>query len=159
MGDDVSRIWHHSLIFVKLKLSPVTGKNKMLSDVKGGGGGGWRVSECCGRQVFIFFIKENWICAMTRHHAEPNVNISLTRNLPFDSDVRQWGHPLMIPLHCLWAKSNNTTRGQFECDMTSFCFCFDFVCSDTWCGCCSVVCLRFQDVQIKQVDCKMSTKK
>ena len=44
----------------------------------------------------------------------------------------------MIPLHCLWAKLNNRTHGQFECDMTWFCFCFDFV-------------------QIKQVDCKMST--
>ena len=33
-----------------------------------------------------FFIKENWICAMTRHHAN---NILLPRNVPFDSDVRQ----------------------------------------------------------------------
>ena len=30
----------------------------------------------------------------------------------------------MIPLHCLWAKSNNRTHGQFECDVTWFCFCF-----------------------------------
>ena len=37
---------------------------------------------------FFFFIKENWICAVTRHHAEPNINILLTRNLPFDSAVR-----------------------------------------------------------------------
>ena len=44
----------------------------------------------------------------------------LTRNLPFDSDVREWSHPLMISLHCLWAKSNNRTRGQFECDVTFF---------------------------------------
>ena len=40
-------------------------------------------------QSFFFFIKENLICAMTRHHAEPNINMLLTRNLPFDSDVRQ----------------------------------------------------------------------
>ena len=33
-----------------------------------------------------FFIKENWICAMTRHHAN---NILLPRNVPFESDVRQ----------------------------------------------------------------------
>ena len=45
----------------------------------------------------------------------------------------------MIPLHCLWAKSNNRTRGQFKCDVTWFCFCFDFV-------------------QIEQVDCKMNPK-
>ena len=37
-------------------------------------------------------------------------------------------------------------------------FCFDFVCSHARCGCCSIVCLRFQFVQAKQVDCKMSTK-
>ena len=50
---------------------------------------GGRVRECYGRPIFIFFIKENWICAMTRHQAEPNINILLTRNLPFDSDFRQ----------------------------------------------------------------------
>ena len=81
---------------------------------------------------------------MTRHHAN---NILLTRNLPFDSDVRQSSHPLMISLHCLWAKSNRRTDGQFECDVTLFLFVF-----------CSIICLRFQDVQIKLVDCKMSTK-
>ena len=32
----------------------------MLLDVGGGG------SECSGRPIF-FFIKENWICAMTKH--------------------------------------------------------------------------------------------
>ena len=122
----------------------------MLSDV-----GGWGVSKCSGRR--IVFIKENWIYAMARHHAEPDINILLTRNLPFDSYVRQWSHPLMIPLHCLWAKSNNRTRGQFECDVNRFCFCFNFVRSHTCCGCCSIVCLRFQVVQIKQIDCKLNT--
>ena len=65
----------------------------------------------------FFFIKENWICAMTRHHAN---NVLLTGNLPFYSDVRQSSHPLMIPLHYLRAKSNNRTRGQFEYDVTFF---------------------------------------
>ena len=46
-------------------------------------------SECSGRPISIFFIKESWICGMTRHHAGSNINILLTRNLPFDSDVRQ----------------------------------------------------------------------
>ena len=32
--------------------------------------------------------------------------------------------PLMIPLHCLWAKSNNRTRGQFEYDVTLVSFVF-----------------------------------
>ena len=78
-------------------------------------------------------------CAMTRHHAESN-NILLTRNLPIDSGIRQWSHPLMIPLHCLWAKSNNRTRGEFEWDVTWFCFYFEFVRSHARCGCCSIVC-------------------
>ena len=59
---------------------------------------------------------------MTRHHAESN-NILLTRNLPFDSDFRQRSHSLMIPLPCSWAKSNRM-HGQFEYDVTWFCFCF-----------------------------------
>ena len=32
----------------------------------------------------------------------------------------------MIPLHCLRAKLNNRTRGQFECDMNFF-FLFVFI--------------------------------
>ena len=48
----------------------------MLSDV-----GGWKVSELAS--VLDVY------CAMTRHHAEPNINILLTRNLPFDSDITQ----------------------------------------------------------------------
>ena len=95
---------------------------------------------------------------MNRYYAEPNINILLTRNLPFDSDIRQRSHPLMIPLHCLWANSNNRMCGQFECGVTGFCFCFDLVRSHALCDCFSIVCLRFQVVQIKQVDCKMSTK-
>ena len=35
--------------------------------------GRWGVSECSGHPIFVFFIKENWICAMTRHHAEPKI--------------------------------------------------------------------------------------
>ena len=84
-------------------------------------------SESSGRPIFIIFMKDNWICVMTRHHAESNINILLTRSPPIDSSVGQWGHPLMISLHCLWTKSNNITRGQFECEVTWFCFCFDFV--------------------------------
>ena len=53
---------------------------------KGWGDGG---SECSGRPIFIFLIKEKWFCAMTRHHAESNINVLLTINLPIDSGVRQ----------------------------------------------------------------------
>ena len=49
------------------------------------------------------------ICVMIRHHAEPNINIFMTRCLPFDSDLRQFSHPFMKPLHCLWGKSDNRT--------------------------------------------------
>ena len=51
-----------------------------------------------------------------------------------------------MSLHFLWAESKSRTRGQFEYDMTWYCSCFD------------LVCLRFQVVKIKQVDCKISTK-
>ena len=62
----------------------------------------------------LFFIKEDWICAMTGHHAELNIKLLLlTRNIPFDSGVTQWSHPLMAPLHCFWAKLNNRRHGQF----------------------------------------------
>ena len=40
-------------------------------------------------QSLFFFTKENWIRAITRHHTEPNLNMLLMRNLPFDSGVRQ----------------------------------------------------------------------
>ena len=53
----------------------------MLSDVG--------FSKCSGRPIFIYFIKENRVCAMTRHYAESNINILLTRNLSIDSEVRQ----------------------------------------------------------------------
>ena len=33
---------------------------------------------------------------MTRHHAESNINILLTRNLPIDSGVGQRSHPLTL---------------------------------------------------------------
>ena len=96
----------------------------MLLDV-----GGWCVSECSGRPIFILFIKENWICTVTRYHVEPNINILLTRDLPFDLEVRQWSHSLMTSLPYLWAMSNNRTRGHFKYDTTWFCFRFDFACS------------------------------
>ena len=44
------------------------GENEMLPDVGGGG------SECSACPIFIFFIKENWTCAMNRHHAESNIS-------------------------------------------------------------------------------------
>ena len=121
----------------------------MWSDVGG-------INKCFGRPIFIFFIKESWICDMTRHHAEPNINILLTINVPF-ADI-QWSHLLTMPLHCLWAKSNNRTHGQFEYDVIWFFFFFYFGRLHERCDCCYIVCLRFQLAQIKQVNCKMSTK-
>ena len=81
------------LAFFVLKTFTYRCENEMLSDAQR-----WGVTVCYGRPIFIFFIKENWICVMARHHTEPKTNTLLTRNLPFDSDVRQWSHPLMIPL-------------------------------------------------------------
>ena len=83
---------------------------------------GWRLARVLDVQSFFIIITENWVCAMTRNHAESNINILLTRNLPIDSGVRQWSHPLMMQLYCLWAKLNNRARGQFEWDVTCFVF-------------------------------------
>ena len=120
----------------------------MLSDVREGG------KQVFWTSNFYFFAKENWICTMTRHHAN---NILLIGNLPFDSGVRQWSYILMIPLHYLRAKSNNRTLGQFEYNVTFVFFVLVWFRSFT----CTVRflshCLRFN--QSKQVDCKMSTKK
>ena len=62
------------------------------------------------------------------------------------------------PKHGLWAKLNNRVRGQFGCNRTWFCFCFNFVSSNAQCGCSSIISLRFQVKQIKQVDYKISAK-
>ena len=51
-------------------------KNKMLSHV-----GEWGLASVLDVQSLIFFTKENWIWAVTRHHA----NNILTRNFPFCS--------------------------------------------------------------------------
>ena len=69
-------------------------------------------------------------------------------------------------MHCLWAKLNNRTRGHFKYDVALFIFIFVWFCfcsPHAQCGCFSIVCLRFQviqikQMQIKQVDCKMSIK-
>ena len=121
------------------------GKNEMLLNVRKKGDG--RVVSVLAIQPF--FVKESFICTMNKHTAESNINILLTRNLPVDSGVRQWSHPLMIPLHCFWAKSNNRMPGQFECDVTWFCFCFNSVCPHAQCCCCSIFCWRGWGVFLK----------
>ena len=89
----------------------------MLSHVGVGGG----LASVLDTQ--FLFIKENWIYTMNRHHGN---NLLLARNLPFNSDVRWWSHPLMIPMHCFWAKSNNRMSGQFEYGFTLLFFLFFF---------------------------------
>ena len=56
-------------------------KNEMLSDLVGG--------ELASVLEVHFFMKEGWICAIKRYHIKPNVDIILTRNLPFGSDITQ----------------------------------------------------------------------
>ena len=60
-------------------------KAKMRCDWTSGGGGAVGLASVLDFQSLFVFIKGNWVCAMARHHVEPNINISLTRNLPFDS--------------------------------------------------------------------------
>ena len=110
----------------------------MLSDVRG-----WRVSEWSGRSIFIFFLKKKIIL------------ILLARNLPFDSDVVK-----LLSLHCFWTKSKNEWSVWMWRDFIIIfvLFLFDFVYSQCTVGCCSIVCLRLQVMQIKQVESKMSKK-
>ena len=77
----------------------------MLSNVKG-----WE--KFSGHPIFIIFIRGNWICAMT--------NFMLSQTL-----IHYWQEIFFLTL--TWAKSNNRKRGKLECDVTWFCFYFDFV--------------------------------
>ena len=106
-------------------------------------------SECTGRPVFIFLLKK------IEFGLRPDIMPSQTviyywqgiflLILVSDSEAIVF----MIPLHCLWAKSNNRTPDQFECDMTWFYFCFDFVRSHARCAFCSIVCWREWGVCLK----------
>ena len=65
----------------------------------------------------------------------------------------------MIPLHCLWL--NRKIERVVILKMTWFYFFSYFyliLLIQMLCGCCSIVCLRLQVMQAKQVDCKISTK-
>ena len=37
-------------------------------------------SDCSGRPIF-FFIKGNWICDMTKHHAESSITLCFIRTI------------------------------------------------------------------------------
>ena len=88
----------------------------MLSDA-----GDWGVSECSGRPIFIFLLKKIGFA--------PWPGFMLSQTLvycwqdPFDSDVRQWSHPLMILIHCCGQNQRqNRTRRQVECDVLGFAY-------------------------------------
>ena len=86
----------------------------------------WGLASILDVQSLFFLLRKNGFAPW------PGIMLSQTlidywQEIFLLTDVRTWTHPSMIPLHCLWAKSNNTTRGQFECDVTWFCFCFGFV--------------------------------
>ena len=91
---------------------------------------GWGVSECSGRPIFILFLlKKIGFAPWPDIHAEPNINILLTKNCPFGYGVRQWSHSLMIPLHCLWDKSNTWSIWMWR-DLVLFWFWFcSFTCT------------------------------
>ena len=101
-----------------------------------------------------FFIKGNWICAITRHNAEPNIIILLTKKSSCwlwrqtvkpsfnDSIVLLVGQAAQYNVWSIWMWRN----------LVLFLFWFR---SHARCGC-SIVCLRCQVVQIKQVDFKVS---
>ena len=57
----------------------------------------------------------------------------------------------MMQLHCLTGTSNYRMGGQFQFDVTLICLCFDFIRAHARCDSCSIVFLRFQVLQIKQI--------
>ena len=96
-------------------------------------------SECSWRPIFVFFIKVNWICTMTRY-AESN-NILL---VSFWLWCRQW-------YHCIVCGLNRTTENVVNLNVTWLGFCFDFVRSHARCCCCSTVCWRrWRGVKIRR---------
>ena len=102
--------------------------------------------------LYIVFIKENWICFMTRHLAEPDINI-----IDKKSSFWLWhqtGKPYFNDTIVCWL--NRTT--EHVVSLNVMWLSFDFVRSRARCGCCFINCLRFQVVERKQADCKMSTK-
>ena len=94
----------------------------------------------------LFFYQRKLDLYHARHHAEPNIKILLTRNLLFDTNVRQWSHPLMIPLHVCGLKRTIEPVVNLNVTWLVFLFCFDFLRSHAQCGCCSIVCLHFSVV-------------
>ena len=112
-------------------------------------------SECSGSPMFIFLLKKTGFAS---HHdlascwAKQYIidKKSSFLTLTSDSETILW---LCNRIVC----GLNWTRGQFKCDTTWFCFCFDFVRSHARRDCSYIAFLRFQVLQIKQVDRKMST--
>ena len=76
----------------------------MLSDARGLWDGGERMFWVSN---LYFFIGENWISPWTDIMLSQTFIYYWQEIFHIDSGVRQWSHPLMIPLHCLSAKSNN----------------------------------------------------
>ena len=94
----------------------------MLSDVGSRERGGERrVRSVLDVQSLLFLIKENWF---TRYHAESNINILLIKSLPFDSGVRQWSYLLMILLHCIITRLNQTIERVVNLNVTWLGFIF-----------------------------------
>ena len=125
--------WQFSFVWC-MNCNWIRGDTHLTSTLRKGSGGGEKMGNakmrCYPTLQYLFLLKR------IRFAPWPDIMLSQTWIYYIDSGVGQRSHPLMIPLHCLWAKSNNRTCGQFEGDVTWFCFCFDFV----RCTCCSIVC-------------------
>ena len=137
----------------------------------GVGGGGvkqkWNVigcrrvglCECSGRPIFIFSLKKSGFAPwpdimLIIYYWQETFLLTLTS----DSEASlKW-------YHCIACGLNRTIGHVVNLNMTwlyfilYISFLFNFVDPHTRARCCSVVCLRFQVMQIKQVDCKISTK-
>ena len=88
--------------------------------------GRWGVASVLDVQFLFFLLKKIEFAPWPDITLRQTLITLLTKNLPFDCDVRQWRHPLMISLHCLWAKLNN----RMWCDLVLILFWFrSFTCT------------------------------
>ena len=129
-------------------------KIEMLSDVWGWGG----VRECFRCPILIFILKKigfvPWPSIMLSQTLIYYWQEIFTFTLTSDSEA------ILYRYNCIVCGINRTIERVVNFNVTwlSFVFVLILFVHNTRCGCCSIACLRFQVVEIKQVYCKMSPK-
>ena len=138
-----------------------------------GRGGGWGrqnwdvigrmgvggVRECFRCPILIFILKKIGFVPW------PSIMLSQTliyywQEIFFTFTLTLDSEAILYSYHCIVCGINRTIERVVNFNVTwlSFVFVLILFVHNTRCGCCSIACLRFQVVEIKQVYCKMSPK-